>query len=110
MRVLVTGGAGYIGCHAAQRFARLGHQVSAFDNLCRGHAAAAVSGRLIVGELTDTAALEEALVQHGIQAVVHFAALTNVGESVTNPAIYYRNNVVGTLSLLEAMRRARVNR
>lgn len=110
MRILVTGGAGYIGSHAARLFAARGHEVWVYDNLGRGHAQAAPSGRLIVGELADGAAVESVLRQQGVDAVVHFAAFTYVGESVQDPEIYYRNNLVNTLTLLGAMRRAGVGR
>src|SRR6267378_114294 len=105
MRVLVTGGAGYIGSHTAKAFAEAGHEVWAYDNLSAGHRAAAPAGRLIVGELEDGDALGRALSENRIEAVVHFAALALVGESVRHPERYYRNNVVGTLSLMGAMLR-----
>jgi UDP-glucose 4-epimerase len=108
MRILVTGGAGYIGSHASRLFLEQGHDVTVFDNLSRGHAQAAPAGRLIVGELADGGAVEGVLRERAIEAVVHFAAFAYVGESVQHPALYYANNLVNTLSLLEAMRRANV--
>lgn len=110
MNVLVTGGAGYIGSHAVRRLVRAGHAVWIYDNLSRGHRAAVPPDRLIVGELTDGSRLRSALLDHGIDAVMHFAAFALVGESVDNPALYYSNNVVATLALLETMREANVPR
>src|SRR5438105_4540570 len=110
MRILVTGGAGYVGSHAARVVARAGHEVWAYDNLSRGHRAAAPADRLIVGDLADRPLLERVLREHKIEAVMHFAALAYVGESVTEPAKYYLNNVGGSLALLEAMRATDVRR
>ena len=110
MRILVTGGAGYIGSHAARLFARRGHDVWVLDNLSRGHAAAALPGRLIVADLANQQATEAALERHDIEAVVHFAAFTYVGESVREPSLYYNNNFATTLGLLDAMRRQGVRR
>ncbi len=108
--VLVTGGAGYIGSHACKTLARAGYRPVVFDDMSRGHRAAVRWGPLVEGELADRAKLIGALKAHHISAVVHFAAYAYVGESVTDPAIYYRNNVVGTLSLFEAMRETGVDR
>src|SRR6188472_560949 len=110
MNILVTGGAGYVGSHAARWLSRGGHNVWIYDNLSVGHRAAALPGRLIVGNLADEMLLQEVLKQHSIEAVMHFAAFALVGESVINPAKYYRNNVVGSLSLLDAMRAAAVSK
>src|SRR5438067_13155806 len=110
MRILVTGGAGYVGSHAARVVAHAGHEVWVYDNLSRGHRAAAPAGRLVVGELADRPLLEGVLRDQRIEAVMHFAALAYVGESVTEPAKYYLNNVGGSLSLLEAMRATAVRR
>jgi UDP-glucose-4-epimerase GalE len=101
--VLVTGGAGYIGSHAAKGLQRAGYRVVVFDNLVAGHRAAAQFGELIEGDIGDTAAVRAALTRHDIFAVMHFAAFLDVGESVREPAKYYRNNVGGALSVLEAM-------
>jgi UDP-glucose-4-epimerase GalE len=101
--VLVTGGAGYIGSHAAKALHRAGHRVVVFDNLVAGHREAVRYGELVEGDITDVAAVRSALRRHEVFAVMHFAALLDVGESVREPARYYRNNVVGALSVLEAM-------
>src|SRR5436190_19615668 len=108
MRILVTGGAGYIGSHAVRLFLSRGHDVWVFDNLSCGHRAAVPADRLIVGDLAEAHRLDHALVQHRIEAVVHFAAFTYVGESVKEPARYYQNNLVNTLNLMECMRRNRI--
>lgn len=110
MRILVTGGAGYIGSHTVLRLAEDGHQVVVFDNLSAGHRAAVSSFELIEGDLLDLPLLTKTLREHQIEGVIHFAAFALVGESVQNPAKYYRNNIVGTLNLLDAMRTADVSR
>ena len=110
MRILVTGGAGYIGSHATRLFLREGHDVVVYDDLSYGHAAAVPDGRLVVGDLADAVLLERTVRDRGVDAVVHFAAFTYVGESVEDPAKYYRNNLANTLTLLEVMRRAGVGR
>jgi len=102
-RVLVTGGAGYIGSHACKTLAARGYQPVVFDNLGAGHRDAVRYGDLVEGDILDTAAVREAIRRYGIQAVMHFAAFLDVGESVREPARYYRNNVGGALSVLEAM-------
>jgi UDP-glucose-4-epimerase GalE len=109
--VLVTGGAGYIGSHACKALARAGYQVVVFDNLVAGHRAAVKWGPLVEGDITDARAVTlvaDLLRRHEIFAVMHFAAFLDVGESVRQPAKYYRNNVVGALNVLEAMAAARV--
>src|SRR5436309_2229585 len=110
MRILVTGGAGYIGSHAVRLFLARGHQVWVYDNLSCGHRAAVPAERLIVGDLAEIARVDHALVAHRIEAVVHFAASTYVGESVRDPGKYYQNNLVNTLNLMECLRRHRVGR
>lgn len=110
MRILVTGGAGYIGSHAVRFFQARGHEVWVYDNLSMGHRAAVPVDRLIVGDLNESARLDHALVTQRIEAVVHFAAFTYVGESVKNPGKYYQNNLVNTLTLLECLRRHQVNK
>jgi UDP-arabinose 4-epimerase len=107
--VLVTGGAGYIGSHACKALARAGYRPVVFDNISRGHREAVRWGPLIGGDIADRDRLAAALDEHEISAVMHFAAYAYVGESMADPAIYYRNNLGGTLSLLEAMREAAVD-
>lgn len=108
MNILVTGGAGYIGSHASRLLAQEGHEVWVYDNLSQGHRGAAMPGRLIEADLMDRERLVAELRGHKIDAVMHFAAFALVGESVADPAKYYQNNVVASLSLLEAMRTAGV--
>src|SRR5262245_2154560 len=110
MRILVTGGAGYIGSHAVRLFLARGHDVWVYDNLSVGHQAAVPAERLIVGDLSETHRLDHLLLDRRVEAVVHFAAFTYVGESVQDPAKYWQNNTVNTLNLLEALRRHRVER
>jgi UDP-glucose 4-epimerase len=110
MRILVTGGAGYIGSHAVRLFLARGHDVWVYDNLSMGHRAAVPAERLIAADLCETQRLDHALMLHRIEAVVHFAAFAFVGESVTNPAKYYQNNLVNTLNLLDALRRHKIGR
>ena len=102
--ILVTGGAGYIGSHACKALARAGYLPVAYDDLSRGHRAAVRWGPLVEGDIADRPRLCAALAEHRVAAVMHFAAYAYVGESVGNPALYYRNNLSGSLALLEAMR------
>jgi len=101
--VLVTGGAGYIGSHAAKALHRAGYRVVVYDNFVAGHRGAVKYGELVTGDITDLALLRRTFRQHEIVAVMHFAAFLDVGESVREPAKYYRNNVGGALTVLEAM-------
>jgi len=101
--VLVTGGAGYVGSHAAKALRAAGHEVVIYDNLSAGHRAATLGAPLIVGDIADVDGVRRALRETGAFAVMHFAAWLNVAESVGDPVGYYRNNVVGTLATLEAM-------
>ena len=101
--VLITGGAGYIGSHVAKALARIGREVILYDNLSAGHREAALGAPLIEGDIRDVEALRTAFRRHQVTAVMHFAALASVGDSVRDPAPYYRHNVEGTLSVLEAM-------
>lgn len=110
MKILVTGGAGYVGSHAVRKLLAAGHSVLVLDNLSRGHRQAVPTDLLVEGDLADTTLVEQLLTQKKIEAVMHFAADSAVGESVTDPAKYYQNNVVGSLALLESMRRAGVMR
>ena len=104
MRILVIGGAGYIGSHTVRLLRKRGHEVHIFDNLSMGHRESVPPECLIVGDLKDLDHLDHVLLIHRIEAVVHFAADAAVGESVVNPAKYYRNNLVNTLNLMERMR------
>jgi UDP-glucose-4-epimerase GalE len=108
--ILVTGGAGYIGSHACKALAVAGYRPVVFDNLSRGHREAVRWGPLVEGDIADRDRLSSALRAHQISAVMHFAAYAYVGESVSDPALYYRNNLVGTLALLDAMHDAGVDR
>ncbi|MFI4988480.1 MAG: UDP-glucose 4-epimerase GalE [Alphaproteobacteria bacterium] len=108
MKILVTGGAGYIGSHAAKALAARGMTPVVYDNLSRGHRWAAKWGPLEEGDVLDGARLDAVLARHRPHAVMHFAALSLVEESVRDPGLYRRNNVEGTASLLDAMARARV--
>lgn len=110
MKILVTGGAGYVGSHAARLLNQAGHEVWIYDSLVYGHSEACQPGRLIEGELMDQPKLESVLREKSIDAVMHFAAFAYVGESVELPHKYYQNNIVATLSLLEAMRAVGVDR
>ena len=103
MKVLVTGGAGYIGSVVASQLVDAGHETVVLDDLSKGHSEAVPEGtRLLQGNLMDAGFASETL-SEGFDGVLHFAALSLVGESVEQPEIYYRNNVCGTLNLLEAM-------
>ncbi|MFO0964193.1 MAG: UDP-glucose 4-epimerase GalE [Gemmataceae bacterium] len=110
MRILVTGGAGYIGSHAVKLFLERGHDVTVYDNLCFGHKTAVPAERLIVADLKDVHRLDQVLLERRIEAVVHFAAFCFVGESVKDPGKYWQNNLVNTLGLMECMRRHRIGR
>ncbi len=110
MKCLVVGGAGYIGSHMVKHLGDAGHDVIVFDNLSSGFAEAVRRGTLIVGDLSDALSIEAILRDYAIEAVFHFASSIQVGESSVNPALYYRNNVVNTLNLLDAMRATGVKR
>jgi UDP-glucose 4-epimerase len=111
VNVLVTGGAGYIGSHAVRALRAAGHGVVVLDNLCRGHRRAVPDDvRLHALDLREAEAIAALLREHGIQCVMHFAALTYVGESVQQPLWYYANNTAGALSVLRACRDAGVMR
>ncbi len=110
MRVLVCGGAGYIGSNMTAMLAANGHEPIVFDNLSKGHKAAVGEARFIKGDLSDFGLLVETLKQKRIEAVMHFAAFIEVGESVQEPLKYYQNNVCNTRNLLSAMEAAEVGR
>lgn len=110
MKVLVTGGAGYIGSHAVRALRATGHEPIVFDNLSRGHREAVLEATLLEGDLLSQDAIDQVFKSHDIGAVMHFAALAYVGESVGHPDLYYRNNVVGTMNLLDAMHKGRVDK
>lgn len=108
--VLVIGGTGYIGSHMVLALQDADYHLVVFENLSRGFNDAVVSASLVIGDLRTPAYLDPCFTTHRIDLVMHFAALAYVGESVTEPILYYQNNVVGALNLLAAMRRNRVNR
>jgi UDP-glucose 4-epimerase len=110
LKLLVTGGAGYVGSHAVALLLQHGHEVVVYDDLSRGHAGAVPAEILVRGDLADAAGLAALLAERRIDAVMHFAAFSLVAEAVVAPALYYRNNLGGTLSLLGAMRVAGVQR
>ncbi len=103
MSVLIVGGAGYIGSQTAKRAAAAGLEPVVLDNLVYGHQWAVKWGPLVEGDLADAALVDRVIKEHRVSAVIHFAAYAYVGESVTNPRKYFRNNVVNTLNLLDAM-------
>ena len=108
--VLVTGGAGYIGSHACKALAQAGYTPVAYDNLVYGHEWAVKWGPLEVADIADRARLDDVIAKYEPSAVMHFAAYAYVGESVDNPLKYYRNNMAGSLTLLEAMRDNDINK
>ena len=110
MRILLTGGAGYVGSACLRWLLRHGHEVVAYDNLSEGNRAAVPGGRLVVGDILDTDALTGALRNHGAEALMHFAALAIVPDSVTDPGTYWKVNAEGTRSVLEAVRAAGVKK
>jgi UDP-glucose 4-epimerase len=111
MRVFVTGGAGYIGSVVTEQLVGDGHEVVVYDNLTKGHREAVVEGaKFVEGDLLDAGKLQQTLNEHRIEAVIHMAASSLVGESVEAPAKYYHNNVVAGLVLLDAMRDSGVSK
>src|ERR1051325_3518207 len=111
MRILVTGGAGYIGSVVTEELVKDGHEVVVYDNLSKGHRGAVVDGADFVGsDLLEADKLRQTLKDRRIDAVIHMAASSLVGESVENPAKYYHNNVVAGLVLLAAMRDCGITR
>ena len=117
MKVLLTGGTGYIGSHAAVALLDVGHEVVLYDNLCNSQRdvadrVASIAGKpveFVQGDIRDTALLVQTMQQHGVKAIMHFAGLKAVGESVQKPIDYYANNVQGTISLLQAMEKCQVH-
>ncbi|MGD2109079.1 MAG: UDP-glucose 4-epimerase GalE [Phycisphaerae bacterium] len=111
MNIFVTGGAGYVGSHCVRGLCDAGHQVAVYDNLAKGHRRSVDErATLIVGDLADAPLLNQTLTRGNFDAVMHFAAFAEVGESVSHPLLYYRNNVINSVSLLEAMRAAEVRK
>uniref|UniRef100_UPI000592EE14 NAD-dependent epimerase/dehydratase family protein n=1 Tax=Gorillibacterium massiliense TaxID=1280390 RepID=UPI000592EE14 len=110
MAVMVTGGAGYIGSHMVAELLERGEEVVVVDNLLTGYRQAVLGGKLYVGDLRDADFLETVFQENEIDSVIHFAASSLVGESMKVPAKYYRNNVYGTLCLLEKMQEHGVNK
>lgn len=107
--ILVTGGAGYIGSHTNKELHKRGYQTVVYDNLVYGHKESVKWGTLEIGDLSDKERLESVFKNYPIEAVVHFAAYAYVGESVTEPAKYYNNNICNTINLLDIMRKYNVN-
>src|SRR5829696_3403109 len=111
MNILVTGGAGYIGSVVVEETIRAGHPTVVYDNLVKGHREMVAPDAIFIeGDLLDRELLEETFREHSVDAVIHMAAHSLVGESVVDPAKYYANNVGAGLSLLEAMRTGQVRR
>jgi len=108
VKILVSGGAGYIGSHTVRTLNGAGYEVIIYDNLVRGHKKAIEGYNFIEGDTAEVDKLSRVLTENGVEAVMHFAAHSLVGESVEKPALYYRNNVLGGLSLLEALIKARI--
>ncbi len=109
MKILITGGAGYIGSHTVELFGKLGHDIMVIDNLSKGHKEAVLYGKLVVADTGNKEKMKELLSSFKPDAVIHFAASIEVGESVKDPAKFFENNTVNTLRLLEAMVETKVN-
>ncbi|MGO3294441.1 MAG: NAD-dependent epimerase/dehydratase family protein, partial [Marinobacter sp.] len=108
MKVLVTGGAGYIGSHVVRQLAEAGHDIVVFDNLSTGYRWAVTAGELVVGDLANEEDIDQVFSIYDFEAVLHFAANIVVPESVTNPLKYYSNNTRNTLNLLKAVDKYKV--
>ena len=106
MKILVVGGAGYIGSHMVKYLLAKGYTVTIFDNFSTGFRDAVVGGELMAGDLADRVALSSLFASHPFDAVMHFASFISVGESVAKPDLYYANNLFNTFNLLQAMREA----
>ena len=103
MKILVTGGAGYIGSHTVQELIQEGFEVVIFDNFSSGKRELVPGGEVIEGDLLDTSSLEKVFRKHDFQGVLHFASLIQVGESYIDPQKYYRHNLITSLNLLHRM-------
>lgn len=110
MKVLICGGAGYIGSHMVRHLTACGHEVVVFDNLSTGHREAVGGVTLVVGDLLDPESLAALFASHSFDVTIHSCALSLVGVSIEEPYLYYQNNVTGTLNLLQAMRAAGVSK
>lgn len=110
MNILVTGSAGYIGSHTAKAFLKAGHTPIVYNNLSRGHADAVLNGTLVQGDLSDTVKLLATLTDRRIDAILHFAAFAYVGESMSQPCMYFENNTVNSYRQLEVATHDRVNK
>lgn len=110
MTVLVTGGAGYIGSHTVRALRERGREVVVLDNLGNGHEAALLGAPLVAGDIDDGILVEKVVAEYGVDACIHFAALKAVGESMQQPARYFRNNVAGSNTLLEGLQRSGVTK
>jgi UDP-glucose 4-epimerase len=108
--VLVTGGAGYIGSHTVRLLVEQGRSVVVLDTLESGHRAAVIGAPLVVGDIADADLVRSVCRDHGVTDVVHFAAYKNVGESMADPGRYWRNNVAGTVELVETLLASGVKR
>src|SRR5438105_6042901 len=109
-RILVTGGAGYIGSHTCKALAKAGYEPIVYDDLSTGHSWAVKWGPLVEGDITDRFLVRETIDRYQIDAVIHFAANASVGESMEDPFKYLNNNVTGSVALLEAMRETGLTR
>jgi UDP-glucose 4-epimerase len=109
MKILIVGGAGYIGSHMVKKLAKAGHDVITLDNLSYGYRDAVRYGIFVKGDLGDRSILDNLFSNHQVDAVMHFAGFIQVGESVQKPSMYYHNNVVNTITLLDAMLAHEVN-
>lgn len=109
-KILVTGGAGYIGSHVAKQLSQLGYDVVVYDNLSTGSSTAIIDGKLVIGDLANTEQLFQVFAQHQFGAVLHFAASISVPESLQQPLAYYSNNTANTLNLLKCCQKFQVNK